>query len=895
MRWISNLWFRLRATFSPRRMERDMEEEMAFHMEMEMKKLVRDGVPPGRARREALRNFGDPLRQKERARDAWGIRWIQDLRSDTRQTFRSLRRNPGFASVTILTLSLGIGGTTAIFSVLNGILLKPLPYQDPDGLVALTHTMPGIDVPKAPLGPALFRTYREHARSLQAIGLWRALTRTVTELAEPERVEVMEVTGSLIDLLGISPFLGRGFTAEEEEPGSPRPVILSYGYWRSRFGGDPDVLERTIRVEGVESPIIGVLPPNVRIQDSDPSFLVPVRLDPDQGVGSWNFEGIARLAPGFSPSSASAELSALTPLACELYPGIALDELERRGFGTVATPLKAEVVGDTGKVLWVVFGTVALVLLLACTNVANLFLLKTDGLARDVALRRALGASRERLFRQNLTESLLLGVAGGLGGVALAWGGLRLLLRIAPPSLPRLVEVGLDAPTLLFSLGVTLAVGVVFGFLPELRRGGAPLVDSLNDGGRAGSTSRVRNRVRNLLAVVQVALALVLLAGSGLMIRTFLALREVPPGYERPAEVLTFRISIPGTEAPTADDAARAHQEILGRLAGLPGVTAVGAAYSVAMEGWEPVENVIVEEFPVTEGEPNPLRVLDWISPGYFHTLQTPLLAGRPFDWADAREHRHVAIVSETFAKGFWLTPQEAVGKRFRMDNADEWKEIVGVVGDIRSRGVTEEPPGVLYFPLVMEALWGPPGYVHTERDLRYTIRSARHRATDLLPEVRQAVREVNPRLPLSSVQTLDAIFAASISRTTFTLTMLGIAAGVALVLGVVGVYGVISYLVAQRRREMGIRLALGSTSGQVGAMVLRAGGRLALAGIVLGGLLAAALTRLLTTLLFGVSPLDPLTFAGVTASLLAVVLLASYLPARRAAGLNLTETLRGD
>jgi predicted permease len=874
-------------------MEEELDEEVAFHLEMEVRKLVLQGMSPDEARRAALRSFGDPLRQKERARDSWGIRWIQDLRSDARLTLRSFRRNPGFALVAVLTLALGIGGTTAIFSVVNGVVLKPLPYRDSGELVSLSHTMPGIDIRKAPLGPALYRTYREHARSLQAIGLWRSLTLTVTGLAEPERVTAIEVTESLLPLLGISPALGRGYAEEDGGPASTSPVILSHGYWRSRFGGDPEVLSRTLRVEGEELPIIGVLPPGTRIEGRDPQILLPIRLNPAQGVGNWNYHATARLEQGFTTSQVTAELTGLTPLACELYPGIPLEELNRRGFATVATPLKSEMLGDSGKVLWVVFGTVAVVLLLACTNVANLFILKADGRVRDVALRRALGASRGRLIRQTLTDCTLLGLAGGVAGLALAHGALQILLRMAPSSLPRQEEIGLDPTTLLFCLGVALAVGILFGFLPELRGEGVPLAEPLKEGGRSAGAGRAR--VRDLFAVVQIALALVLLVGSGLMIRTFQALKSVPPGYERPEEVLTFRLSVPEAEAPTGSEAARMHQEILARLSDIPGVTAASAAGAVAMEGWESWENVLMEDFPVAEGDPNPLRAINWTTPDFFRTLETPLVAGHTFSWTDALEHRHVAIVSETFAREFWPTPQQALGKRFRMDGSNPWKEIIGVAGDIRTRGVTEDPPAVVYFPIVLEGLWGPEGWVFIQRDLRYAIRTTRHRATDILPEVRQAVRGVNPQLPLHSVQTLEAIFAASISRTSFTLVMLGIAAGVAVVLGMVGVYGVVSYVVAQRRQEMGIRMAMGATKGQVGAMVLKEGSALAGMGILLGATAAAVLTHLLTSLLFGVSPLDPLTFGAVSSALLAVVLLASYLPARRAAGVDPTEALRGN
>jgi putative ABC transport system permease protein len=895
MRWISDLRYRLKATFSPHRMEKEMDEEMEFHLEMEIKKLIRQGMDPVQARQEALRNFGEPMRQREKARDSWGIRWIQDFKSDSRLTVRTFKKSPVLTLVAIITLALGIGGTTSIFSVVNGVLLKPLPYPEADRLVRLTHTMPGIDTESTPLGPALFRTYRDHSRSLESIGIWQIVSGTVTGLAEPERVIAIRVSEDLLPLLGVHPILGRSFTPEDTGPSSTSPVILSNGYWRSRFGSDPDVLNRTLTLQGMDRPIIGVMPPGLRIQDQTADIYQPIRLDlqNSQGVGNWSFGSIARLMPGMTVAQTTLELTDLTPLACELYPGIPLEELERRRFGTVATPLKAAIVGQAQTTLWVVFGTVGLILLMACTNVANLFLVKAEGRTRDVALRTALGASKGRLIRQSITESVLIGLVGAGMGLALAHQGIRLLVRLAPPMLPRLQNITLDPLTLAFTLGVTLSVSLFFGILPSLRREGDSLSEPLKEGAKSAGGSRGRTRTRNAFAVLQIALALVLLAGSGLMARTFLALGNVPPGYQRPEEVLTFRISIPTSEAPSAEDLTLGHQAILQRISEIPGVTSVSAAASVAMESWQSWEDAFLEDFPIAEGDPNPLRRLNWLSPGHFGTLENPLVAGRDFEWADIQQRTHVAIVSQAFVREYWPTPQDALGKRFRMADYEPWQEIIGVAGDVRSRGVREDPPAILYFPFVMEGLWGRDPFI--QRSLRYAVRTSRPSPTAILPEIRQAVGAVNPSLPLSGIRTLEDIFSASIARTTFTLVMLGLAALVAVVLGMVGVYGIISYLVSQRTQEMGVRMAMGATRAQVTTMVLRQGGWLAGVGILFGLGAAMALTRLMGSLLFGVNPVDPLTFGLVSASLMGVVLLASYLPARRAAGVDPTEALRGD
>jgi predicted permease len=871
-------------------MERELDDEVAFHMEMEARRLAQRGMTEEEARRQARRNFGPALRNKERAREAWGIGLIQDLKADARYAVRGLRRNPAFAAVAILTLALGIGGTTAIFGVLNGVVLKPLPFHEPERLVAVHHTMPAIGVDETPLSPALYLTFREHSRTLEDIGVWKRRPVTITGLAQPEQVEAALVTEGLFPVLGVSPVLGRSFDETDGAPGSDATVILSHGYWIRRFGGDPAILGRTIRIDGNEVTIVGVTPAGLRLGRLAPDLYIPLAFN-WVGVGNWSFPGIARLRPGVELEQANQDLDLMTVLATEQYGGMPLSTLREREFSSFVRPLKDDVVGRASTALWIVFGTVGLVLLVACTNVANLFLVRAETRQRDAALRSAVGASRGRLARQFVTESTVIGMLGGAAGLLLAYGGHRVLLRMAPPNLPRLEEVGLNPVVLLFALGVSLLAGLIFGTIPVLRYGRGELAESLKEGGRGAGAGRRWVRLRSLFAITQVAMVVVLLVGSGLMIRTFQALKNVAPGFQRPGEVLTLRISVPSTDAPTADDAARTHQQILEGIAQIPGVTSVAAAGSVAMDGWEAWDDVEVEGFPQSLGEVPVLRRFNWITPGYFATLENPILAGRSIEWVDVYEHRPVAVVTENFAREFWDHPADAIGKRFRTAPDTHCCEIVGVVQNVHTTGVGEAAPAVIYWPLVVEELWGTG--VLTMRDLRHAIRTSRPDPASILPEVRETVWRVNPNLPLAEILTLEDILADSMARTSFTLVMLGIAAAVSLLLGIVGVYGVLSYLVAQRTREMGVRLALGARPVDVRRMIVRQGGTLGAAGVAIGLGVAVGLTRLMSTLLFGVSPVDLPTYGGVAGALLGVLLLASYLPARRAAAVDATEALR--
>jgi predicted permease len=815
--------------------------------------------------------------------------------------FRKLVRSPLFTAVSVVTLALGIGANTAIFSVVNGVLLKPLPFDEPETLVGVWHTAPALGFDVANQSPALYFTYREESRVFQDSGLWDNSQVSITGLEEPEEVEAMRVTDGTFPILRIQPALGRVFSAEDDSPGSPETVILGHGYWQSRFGGDPSVLGRTLRIDGKPTEIIGVMPAGLRFLTFDPAVFLPFQFDRSEVfMGNFSYQGLARLKPGTTIEQANADVARMIPIAVEKFPeGVTLANLREAQFGPKIRPLKADVVGDVGNVLWVLLGTVGVVLLIACANVANLFLVRAEGRQQELAVRTALGAGRRQLARELLFESVTLGILGGIAGLVLAYGGIRLLIAMGPDSLPRLEEIAIDPLVLLFTLGISILAGLLLGLLPVLKFGSLNLISALKEGGRGGSEGKERHRARSALVVSQIALALVLLIASGLMIRSFQALRQVHPGFERPEEVLTLRIYVPEAEVEDTTQAARTHQQILQRIKAIPGIDSVGLSSSITMDGWDSNDPIYVEGFPIPEDQIPPLRRFKWISEDYFETMGNPLLAGRAITWDDVFNLSPVVVVTKNFALEYWGEPAAAIGKRIKQgigtptdpSKEDPWREIVGVVGNVHDDGVGEEATAAVYWPMLVADFWGEE--LVTRRAMAYAIRTTRTGSPGLLQEIRQAVWSVNPNLPLANVQTLDEILEDSMARTSFTLVMLGIAAVVALLLGAVGIYGVISYVVSQRTQEIGVRIALGAKERDVIRLVLRQGLLLTGAGVVLGLGAAVGLTRLMSALLFGVGPSDPVTYLGVSAGLAGVALLASYLPARRAAGLDPTEALR--
>ena len=608
---------------------------------------------------------------------------------ESRYVLRKLLRSPLFSLVSVLTLALGIGANAAIFSVVNGVLLKPLPFDQPEMLVGVWHTATGLGFDIVNQSPATYFTYREEGTVFEDIGMWDNDFVSVTGIEEPERVDAIYVTDGTLPILRVRPTLGRVFTAEDDAPGSPETVILSYGYWQSRFGGDARVLGLTLIIDGRACEIIGVMPEELRFLRFDPAVWLPFQFDrAEVYVGNFSCQAIARLKPGVTLDAANADVGRLLPMTVEKFPkGMTLEMLQDAQFGPNVRPLKRDVVGDVGNVLWVLLGTVGLVLLIACANVANLFLVRADGRQQEIALRTAMGADRVRLAREFLLESITLGVAGGIVGVVLAFFGIRLLVAIGPESVPRLDAITIDPAVLTFTLSISLVAGLLFGLIPVLRYGSPNLIAALKEGGRGSSDGRERHRARSALVVSQVALALVLLVGSGLIIRSFQALRSVHPGFVRPDEVLTLKIGIPEAEIEDHEQAVRTHEQIVRRIEQIPGVRSVGLSSSITMDGWDSNDGVHVEDFPTPEGQIPTIRRFKWISENYFETMGNPVLAGRPITWTDVYNMATVAVVTENFATEYWNTPGDAVGKRIRPSPDQPWREIVGVVGNIHDEG----------------------------------------------------------------------------------------------------------------------------------------------------------------------------------------------------------------
>jgi predicted permease len=813
---------------------------------------------------------------------------------------RHLAAMPLFTGMAVLTLALGIGANTAIFSVISGVLLKPLPYQGAADLVALDHSAPGFDIERAGIAPFLYFTYREEARVFQDVAMWSTGTVSVTGLDKPEEIPALFTTDGLLGILGVQPMLGRGFTRTDDSAGAADTVILTAGYWRTKFGADRHAVGRTVILDGKPREIIGVLPDAFRFLDRDVSLLVPYRLDRSKVViGQFSYLGLARLKPGQTIEQARADAARLIPIALRKFPpfpGATLAMFEKANLTPQLRSLKDYLVGDVRNALWVLMGTIGLVLLIACANVANLLLVRAESRQQELAVKAALGASSRRIVGELLSESLTLAALGGLVGVALAAGAVRLLVFLEPGNLPRLEDIAIDWPVLLFAVGLSLLSGLLFGLVPALKQAGAQLAMTLRAGGRSASASKDRERARNVLVVAQVALALVLLVSSGLMIRTFRAITDVHPGFVRAGEVQTLRLSIPKSQVKDDTAVAGAHQAILDTLAAVPGVTSVAVASTVTMSGQAWHDPLYAEDRAYGESEVPAIRMFKFVTPGYMKTLGGSIVAGREFTWEDAIERRPVAMVSANLAREWWGGPAQAIGKRIRPYSKGLWREVVGVVSDTRDDGVTQKAPTIAYWPIAMnEFMPGGDDPVFALRSASYLVRSPRTGTDGFVRELEQAVWSVNPNLPLASVRTLDDIYRQSLARTSFTLVMLAIAGGMALILGVAGIYGVISYSVAQRRREIGIRIALGAPAHAVTRLFVGHGMVLAGIGVGIGLVGAFAVTRLMTSLLFAVSAVDPLTYVLVSLALFGATVLACYVPAWRATKVNPIGALRGE
>src|SRR6266567_3879742 len=786
---------------------------------------------------------------------------MESFKNELKQVLRRLGRAPLFTAITLITLAAGIGGNTVVFSVLEGVLLKPLPYPKPDEMIGVWLTAPGIQLKEEfELSPSDYFIFREQNRTLQDIGLYAGDSVSVTGVAEPEQVPALRVTDGTLPLLGIPPMLGRTFTKQDDSPGAPETAMLTYGYWRRKFGGDSSVIGRNIIVDGKSRQIIGVLPQRFHFLDwEDPGVIIPFQFDRNKThLGNFSYEGLARLKPGVTVEQVNADVARMLPIVMTSFPappGFSIKLFEDAHIGPNVRSLKHDVVGDVGSVLWILMGSIGMVLLIACANVANLLLVRVEGRRQELAVRAALGASRARIAADLLLESVLLGLLGSTVGLGLAYAALRVLAAIAPAGLPRIREIGIDGRVLLFTLLISLLASILFGSIPIFKYAGVRLSTGIREGGRALSQSKEQHRARSILVVVQVALALVLLICSGLMIRTFRALTGVNPGFTSPASLQTFRISIVSAQAEENEQVVRAQEEISHRLAEIPGVSSVGICSKVPMTGQGWTDPAFLEGRTCAEGQLPPLRRFKFVSPGFLGTLGMPLVAGREITWNDTYKKIPVAMISENVARELWHDPSAALGKRIRVSTKDDWREIIGVVGDVYDDGVSKPATTIVYWPLMMDHFESDDSM--SMRNVAFLLRSSRTGSESFLNEVRQAVWSLNPNLPLAEVHPLDFFYKRSMARTSFTLIMLGVAGSMALLLGVVGIYGVIAYSVSQRTREI--------------------------------------VMRLMSSLLFKVSPVDPVAYGAASFGLVATAFLASYLPSRRASAVDPVEALRAE
>ena len=892
MRWIYKLPLRFRSLFRKDRAEQDLDEELRFHVEKLIEENVAQGMTPEEARYAALREFGGLEQLKEECRDSWGIRMINEFVQDIRYGLRQLRRNPGFTLVAVLTLALGIGANTAIFTVVDAVLLEPLPYKDPQRLVLVRERVPRIlPEPVALPAPDVVTLERE-SHSFSAVGAFQNQQRDLTGGGAPERINVARVTANLFPLLGVRPLLGRLFTQQEDEP-DRHVVLLSYNLWQERFGGDKQILGKTVALDRKSHVVVGVMPPDFSfpfpgVNGSEPAALwVPMGFTPAElaDIGdNFNYSTIARLKPGVTLAEANADVSATAHgIQATVYKGLSGFTLEAS-----ASPLKDVIVQRVRPLIAILMGAVTLLLLIACINVAGLLFVRAADREKEMAIRSALGASRFRVVRGLLTESLLLGIGGGACGLLLSVWGLKLVVSLAPIALLHTRPVNLNGQALAFAVMISAATGLAFGLLPALGLSRANLSHPLSEGRRTtGGTGR--QRTRSVMVIGEIALSLMLLAGAGLLIRSFEQMRDTDPGF-MPQRVLTATVALDSTAYSNATLVRSFYQQLIERMASLPTVRAAGAATDLPLESnWNHL--FTVEVHPRQPSGRSPMSDHTVVTGRYFQSLRIPLLRGRFFTPEDRIGTMRVIIVSEGLAKRYW-PGEDPIGKRIKWGPSEShspWMTVVGVVGNVKHGALDSPTQPHTYEPL---AQLNDSAVDKIARVLHLTVLCTGDPA-GLGNLMRHQVQALDPAVPVTTVRTMDAVLASSISPRRFTTLLMSAFAAVALLLASIGLYGLIAYTVRQRTHEIGIRMALGAERKAVVKMVVWQGLKLVLVGVSIGVVGALALTRFLTSLLYGVTPTDPLTFVAVSLILIAVALAACYIPARRAAKVDPMVALR--
>jgi predicted permease len=814
---------------------------------------------------------------------------MKRILDDFRDATRSLRKQPRFLAIASLTLALGIGAVIAIFTVVDGVLLEPLPYPHAARLVNIWSTAPGLDYDQFPLSPDLFLFYRRHNQVFEDMALYQDRRASITESGAPEVVDSAVTTHAYFATLGTGFSRGRSYGADEDKPEAARVAVISHRLWTRRYGGDEAIVGRTIRVDGEPTQVVGVAPAWMD-ETGSPDVWLPARFNAaSPPTGNFGWRAIGRLKEGVRPDQAATHLEPLVRRAMSEY----IQSANYRAFLTdgryrpLVHAMKEDVIGSVREPLWILLGTVGMVLLVACGNVANLCLIRGEARQREIAVRVALGGSRAGLVRKLLAEAIVLAAFGAALGLLFAALALPVLLQLAPESIPRLDHLRFDGKVLLFTAATAMLSALVFGLAPAIRYTRPDILACLRHGGRSATDHPARQRGRHLLVIAQTAMALVLLVGSGLLARSFARLTRAEQGFVA-GDVLTFRVALPERTYPKSAELVRVTSQLVDRLAELPSIEAAGATTDLPMAGSPSGTAFEFDGHPTAAGRLPPIVDYTTVTPGFFETLRIRVLRGSDFDSGDLREGQRTIIVNKAAADRYW-PGQDAVGKRVRAAGsspaeARPWFTVRAVVADVRQRGLREQPVPTIYFPL-------NPAGDNTPRVFTYVLRGPNVRAQ--ADAVRQAVWAINPDLPLASVLTMAQVVERSVTQFSFTMLTLGIAAGIALLLGAIGLYGVLSYAVSLRTREIGVRIALGAPPSQVRRGVLAGAAGITAIGLVVGAAGAVGLTRFLGGLLYETKPLDLTTFAAMSALLFVVALIAAYLPARKAASVSPMEAMR--
>jgi predicted permease len=885
-RWVYKLPLRLRSLFDRQKADQELDEELRYHVERKTQQHIAAGMNPQEARRAALREMGGLEKRKEECRDARQVTWLQDLLQDVHYGLRILRKSPGFSAIAILTLALGIGANTAIFSVVQGVMLAPLPYSEPDRLVLVWQYNLTLKHPISVSYPD-FLDWQREARSFQQMAAYDSQDRNLTAPGTPEHLNGEEISFGFLSMLGIKPILGREFSPDEDKQGGAPVVLISNRLWRDRFAGSIAGLGKSVTLDGVEYTIAGVLPADFRLFGDDADVFTPIGQGDPLIYGDRTIHPIlcvARLKPGVSIAQSDAEMSAIQEHQDQLYPSA------DRGLGASVKPLKQEFVADVSGTLLLLLGAVGIVLLIACANVANLLLARSAARTREFAIRSALGASGARIVRQLLAESVLLSLAGGTLGLLLAKWGVRPVLAVVPGSLPRSENIGVNLSVLLFALSVSVAIGILFGLAPALKSSQADLQASLKAGGR-GSTNP-HHRAQSSLVIVQVALTLVLLVGAGLLFRTIRRLWEVNPGFDA-LHLIAFNVGLSPSANKNIASMRIAYQQLIERTRNIPGVKAAELTLLFPLSEHQNIGPFWVGSQPPASSALAPRALYYWTGPDYLRTMEIPLLRGRYFTAADTASSQPVVLIDSALAQAYF-PDRDPVGQAMTIPHWGPVR-IVGVVGHVRHWGLDERDAytqNQIYASLNQcPDDWAPIFY----RRLTVVV-STPLDAAAVMPAIKAAVYGASGDQTIYGVQVIQQSLAQSLSSQRFPMILLGVFAGLALLLASIGIYGVISYSVVQRVHEIGIRTALGADRRDVFRMVIRQGLRLALAGVAIGTATALILARLLPSfshLLYGVGAGDPITFFAVSAVLVGVAILACYVPARRAMRVDPMVALR--